>query len=92
MGIRSILSQPLSFFIAGSIRRDAHRPVECQDNVFKALISKGQHSIYGKAHRFKEIKSYTDFKKHVAVCDYEDLRPFIERITGVYDTRLFCAA
>ncbi len=82
MGIRSILSQPLSFFIAGSIRRDAHRPVECQDNVFKALISKGQYSIYGKAHRFKEIKSYTDFKKHVAVCDYEDLRPFIERISS----------
>jgi hypothetical protein len=79
--IRSAISRPLASIVAASIRKDAGKAIECQDRVLKKLIAKGQHSIYGKAHRFKEINSYLDFQKHVPVSDYEDIRPLVERIS-----------
>jgi hypothetical protein len=81
MKIRSALSRPLATVVASSIRKDARHPIACQDRVIKKLIAAGQHCIYGKAHRFKEIRSYRDFQKHVPLADYEDIRPFIERIS-----------
>ena len=81
MKIRSALSRPLASYVASSVRKDAKHAVECQDHVFKMLIDKGQLSIYGKAHRFKEIKSYRDFQVHVPLADYEEFRPLIERIS-----------
>ncbi len=82
MKIRSALSRPLASFIASSIRKDADRAIECQDRTLQMLIGKGQRCIYGKAHRFKEINSYSDFQIHVPLTDYEDIRPLIERISA----------
>jgi len=81
MQIRSILSRALAPIVAASIRKDAGHAIECQDRVFKKLIKAGQHCIYGKAHRFKEIKSYEDFRRHVPLVNYEDFRPLIERVS-----------
>ncbi len=81
MKLRSALSHPLAAVVASSVRNDARHPIECQDRVFKKLISAGRFCIYGKAHRFKEIGSYQDFQKHVPIIDYEDIRPLIERIS-----------
>lgn len=86
MKLRSALSRPLAAVVASSVRKDAQHAIECQDRVMKKLVSTGQHCIYGKAHRFKEIMSYQDFQKHVPLVDYEDIRPFMERIsTGEKD-------
>ena len=82
MNIRSLLSRPLASMVSSSIREDAKHGIECQDRIFKYLVDKGQLSIYGKAHRFKEINSYADFLKHVPLSDYEDIRPLIERISN----------
>jgi hypothetical protein len=81
MKIRSALSRPLSSFVAASVRKDADRAIECQERVLKYLIGRGRHTIYGKAHRYREIMSYHDFQKHVPVIGYEDIRPLIERIS-----------
>lgn len=81
MGVRSLISPLLSSFVASSVRKDALHPIECQDRVFKRLIKAGQQCIYGKAHRFKEIKSYEDFQRHVPLVNYEDFRPLIERVS-----------
>ena len=81
MQIRSALSRPLAAFVTSSIRKDARHAIECQDRVFKNLINAGQQCIYGKAHRFKKIKTYNDFQKHIPLVDYEEFRPLIERIS-----------
>jgi hypothetical protein len=81
MKIRSALSRPLAAYVASSIRKDAGRAVECQEKVRNMLIEKGQRCIYGKAHRFKEVITYTDFQQHVPIIDYEEISPLIERIS-----------
>jgi hypothetical protein len=81
MKIRSAISRPLAAYVASSIRKDAGRAVECQEKVRNMLIEKGQKCIYGKARRFKEVKTYTDFQQHVPLIDYEEISPLIERIS-----------
>ena len=49
-------------------------------------MRQGAKTIYGKAHRFSEIKTYKDFCSRVPVSGYEDMKPLIERIsTGERD-------
>jgi hypothetical protein len=79
--IRSTLSRPLSAYVAKSVKRDAGRAVECQERIMSDLVGKGSRCIYGKAHRFNLIRNYEDFKKHVPIIDYEELRPLVERIS-----------
>jgi len=81
MKIQSILSRPLASYVASSVQKDAGRAIECQHKVLNHLIDVGRQCIYGKAHRFKEIKTYTDFQKHVPIIDYEEMRPLIDRIS-----------
>ena len=82
MGIKSQLSRPLSDYIARKVIKDASRPAECQDKVFKSLIEGGRQCIYGKARRFKEINTYEEYCQHVPVIGYEDIHPLIERISN----------
>ena len=82
MNFRSTLSRPLALYVSSSIRKDAGHAIECQVKVLNRLVNAGQHCIYGKAHRFKEIGSYQDFQQHVPLVDYEDIRPLIERIAS----------
>jgi len=79
--IRSTLSRPLSAYVARSVKRDAGRAVECQQRIMSNLVSQGSRCIYGKARRFDLIRNYEDFKRHVPLTDYEEIRPLIERIS-----------
>ncbi|HEY2583768.1 MAG TPA: GH3 auxin-responsive promoter family protein, partial [Mucilaginibacter sp.] len=54
--------------------------VDLQQKTFAYLIGQGKQTVFGKAHHFQEIKTYEDFKKNIPIADYEDLRPYIDRI------------
>jgi hypothetical protein len=86
MGIRSVLAKPLAAWIATETERWSSRPVETQKKWFKRLIKAGGKTAYGKDHNFDGINTYEDFKERVLLNDYEDLKPYIERIkTGERD-------
>ncbi len=53
---------------------------ELQQKEFKKLIEKGKKTAFGKEHNFQNINSYEDFKKNVPIRDYEDIKPYIDRI------------
>ncbi len=36
--------------------------------------------VFGKDHGFDKIESYGDFKRQIPVRDYEQLKPYIEKI------------
>ncbi|GAB4336490.1 MAG: GH3 auxin-responsive promoter family protein [Flammeovirgaceae bacterium] len=80
MGIRSFLSIPFASYIANEQKAWSLRPFETQESVFYSLINDAKHTAFGKGHAFAEIKTYEDFKKNVPIRDYEDLKPYIERI------------
>ncbi|MCU7548506.1 GH3 auxin-responsive promoter family protein [Chitinophagaceae bacterium LB-8] len=48
--------------------------------VWQDLLSAGQYTDFGRRHRFSEIQSLADFKKVVPIHEYDDLKPYIERM------------
>ncbi len=80
MGVRSFLSKPVAAYVTKQIKKWSAAPVETQKAVFENLISVGRGTAFGKDHHFSDIKTHADFVKNVPVRDYEDLKPYVERV------------
>jgi hypothetical protein len=80
MGIRSLLSKPLAAWVAADTRKWAAEPVATQESVMKSLIAGAKNTAFGKDHGFEGIESFDQFKKQVPVRDYEDLKPYVNRV------------
>ena len=57
-------------------------PIKWQTNTFKKLIKNGEKTEFGKNHDFENIKSYEQYKEKVPIRDYEELRPYIEKVVN----------
>jgi len=74
------LSRPLARYIIRQQQEWIARSVEVQEKWRAELVSKAAGTQFGKDHFFKDIHSYSDFRQAVPVNDYEDLKPYVERI------------
>jgi len=81
MGLKAALSKPFAALVNRRLDKLRHNAVELQQKTFEYLIAAAKDTAFGKTHRFNEIKSYEDFKQNIPVNDYEDLRPYIDRVT-----------
>ncbi len=57
-------------------------PIKWQANTFQKLIKNGIKTEFGKNHDFENIESYEQYKEKVPVRDYEELRPYIEKVVN----------
>lgn len=80
MTIKSILAKVYANIISKRVYKWAYNPLETQEKIFKGLIKSAQETQFGKDHHFSEIKSYQDFKKAVPVRDYEEFKPYIDKV------------
>jgi len=80
MGLKAALSKPFAALINRRLNKLRINAVELQEKTFLYLIAQAKFTEFGKAHQFATIKNYEDFKKNVPVNDYEDLRPYIDRV------------
>tara|TARA_B100001287_G_C22661492_1_gene520609 strand:- start:82 stop:1566 length:1485 start_codon:yes stop_codon:yes gene_type:complete len=55
-------------------------PLYSQDQTFKKLIRSALQTEFGQKHEFQSIKSYEQYQKKVPVRDYEQLRPYIDKV------------
>lgn len=53
---------------------------EMQDAIFKDLVKTGRNTEFGKDHGFDTINNYDDFVKKVPIRDYEQFKPYIEKV------------
>ncbi|MBB5623343.1 phenylacetate-coenzyme A ligase PaaK-like adenylate-forming protein [Pedobacter cryoconitis] len=82
MGLKAALSKPFAAFIVKGVTRWKKDAVAAQKETFHQLIDAAKHTAFGKDHQFSAIKNYEDFKKQVPVRDYEELRPYIDRVVA----------
>lgn len=80
MSIKSALALPFAKYISGKIKHRSSHPHETQEKVFVDLISSAKNTAFGKDHHFEKIRSYEDFRQLVPIHDYEEFKPYIERI------------
>ena len=55
-------------------------PVTTQFTVWQDLLAAGQYTEYGRQHHFSHIQSLAQYKQQVPICEYDDLKPFIDRM------------
>jgi hypothetical protein len=82
MSLKSVFAKIYAHIEKRNIDKWASKPVETQQKVFIKLIKDAQNTSFGIDHHFREINNYDDFKKQVPVRDYEDLRPYIDRVVA----------
>lgn len=80
MSIKSIAAKIFARKIYKQTLRWTEKPVGTQLKVFKSLIENAENTKFGKDHHFNQIKTFEDFQKQVPVRDYEDLKPYVEKV------------
>jgi hypothetical protein len=51
-----------------------------QQDLLLDLVKTSEKTLFGREHRFETIKSIEDFQNNVPIADYEDLKPYIEKV------------
>jgi len=58
----------------------SHNPVDVQRNVLQELLTAAQYTDFGKKYNFPKLFSVKEFKKNVPIHEYDDMKPYIERM------------
>ena len=80
MSIKSIAAKIFAKKIHKKTLKWASNPVETQQKVFQDLILQAENTQFGKDHNFAQIKSFQAFAKQVPIRDYEDLKPYVDKV------------
>jgi GH3 auxin-responsive promoter len=79
MGWKSILIKPFATWIHRSIDSWSTNAVKHQEKWMKYLVNTAANTQFGKDHHFQNIVNYDEFKSHIPIKDYEDLKGYIEK-------------
>lgn len=82
MGLKSAASKLFASVVAARIRRWSKEAVAVQEKTLTHLITSAKNTSFGRDHDFGTILDYGDFKEKVPVRDYEELRPYIDRMVN----------
>lgn len=80
MSIKSFAAKIFAKNIHKKVQAWASKPVETQEKVFRDLIKQAQHTQFGKDHDFANINTFQDYAAKVPIRDYEQLRPYVDRV------------
>ena len=82
MFLKPFAAKIFAKWVVFRINRWSSRPSETQQRVFSDLIARAKNTSFGTDHNFDRIVSTEDFAKNVPIRDYEDIKPYIERVVN----------
>ncbi len=82
MSVKSVAAKIFAKVIHNKTQKWVQKPIETQQKVFQNLIASADVTQFGKDHNFSKIKSFEDFAKLVPIRDYEELRPYVDRVVN----------
>jgi hypothetical protein len=80
MKIKSFLAKPFAHYIYKGIKKGITTAVADQENILKELLKTGKATEFGKEHRLSEVNVYEEYIQAVPIRDYEQFKPYIEKI------------
>jgi len=80
--MKTIISVLYAHLVKRRNKKWIDSPIKWQTHTFKKLIKNAVKTEFGKNHDFENIQSYEQYKEKVPVRDYEDLRPYIEKVVN----------
>src|SRR5690606_31916745 len=54
--------------------------VEDQHQLLLSLVKTAEKTLFGRERNFEDIKTVQDYQSRVQIADYEDLKPYIEKV------------
>ncbi len=57
-----------------------NNPIAAQREVLQDLVTHGQYTEFGRKYNLKQIFNIRDFKQTIPIQEYDDLKPYIQRI------------
>ena len=82
MSVKSIAAKIFAKIVVRRTLKWSQNPEITQKKVFEGLISKAKKTTFGKDHKFQHITDYKDFVENVPIRDYEQLKPYVDRIVA----------
>ncbi len=82
MSLKSYAARLFAAIVARKTAKWVKHPHRTQQKVFRELIKQGRKTAFGKDHGFDRIASYEDFASRVPIRDYEELKPYVERVVA----------
>jgi hypothetical protein len=80
MKIKSLLAKPFAKYVHKQIKKGMLTAVEDQQMIFQQLIKSASNTDFGKDHGFDKISTHADFVTQVPIRDYEQFKPYIEKV------------
>src|SRR5688572_24111068 len=80
MKIKSFLARPFASYIYKGIRKGMSTAVSDQENILKSLLKTGRNTEFGKESGLDNVSGYEEFKQAIPIRDYEQMKPWVERI------------
>lgn len=59
-----------------------NNPLDAQREVLQDLVTSAQYTEFGRKYNFSNLFNVRDFKNAIPIHEYNDLKPYIERIMG----------
>ena len=80
MKIKSFLAKPFASYIYKGIRKGMGTALADQEHILKNLIRTGRATEFGKQYRLDQVNTYEEFRQAIPLVDYEQMKPWIEKI------------
>ena len=64
----------------GALREWINNPIAVQREILQHLVTSAQYTEFGRKYNFSKTFSIRDFKHAVPIQEYDDLKPYIQRI------------
>ena len=80
MKFKAFLAKPFASYIHRSIQRGMTTAVDDQEAILRELIKIARETEFGKEHGFQSVIKYDDYKLAVPIRDYEQFKPYINKV------------
>lgn len=80
MSIKSFAAKLFAARIYKKTLQWSSNPIATQQKVFVDLIRQAKDTQFGKDHHFETLKTFSDFAQNVPIRDYEELKPYVDRV------------
>lgn len=80
MNLKALLAKPFANYTLNKVKRSMDTALQDQDTILHQLVKTGRNTQFGKDHHFESIKDAISYANQVPLRDYEQIKPYIEKI------------
>lgn len=74
-----------------SIEEWMNHPVTAQREILQDLVTHGQHTDFGRKYNMKNLFTVKAFKEAVPIHEYDDIKPWIQKLMNGEQNQLWCS-